>query len=79
MKRLKNKLEEVPKDLFAQIIADSEAFVKALKSLYNTRRKMGHLKLSVELRNINQKICATQTKMHTLLSSSWDKRILKDG
>ena len=79
MKRLKDKLEELPKDLFDQIMADTQSFLKDMKELYNTRRKMGHLQLSVELRNINQKICFAQNKMQTLLSSSWNKRILKNG
>jgi len=79
MKKLKDKLEELPKDLFQQILADSENFIKDLKELYNTRRKMGHLQLSVELRNINQKICFAQNKMQTLLSSSWNKRVIKNG
>ena len=79
MKRLKDKLEELPKDLFDQIMADTQSFLKDMKALYKTRRKMGHLQLSVELRNINQKICFAQNKMQTLLSSSWGERILKDG
>ena len=79
MKKLKDKLEELPKDLFEQIIADSANFLKDLKALYNSRRKMGHLQLSVELRNINQKICFAQNKMNSLLSSGWNKRILKNG
>ena len=78
LKKLKNKLEVLPRDLFEQIIADSKDFLKELKDLYNTRRKMGHLQLSVELRNINQKICFVTNKMNTLLSNAWNKRILKD-
>lgn len=78
LKKLKNKLEELPRDLLEQIINDSENFIKDLKGLYNTRRKMGHLQLSVELRNINQKICFAQNKMATLLSKAWNKRMLKD-
>ena len=78
LKKLKHKLEELPKDLFEQVIADSQNFIKDLKSLYNTRRKMGHLQLSVELRNINQKICFVSNKMSTLLSNAWNKRMIKD-
>ena len=74
-----NKLKELPKDLFAQIIAESAKFLKDLKALYNTKRKMEQLQLSVELRDINQKICFVTDKMHTLLSSSWNKGILKNG